>query len=168
MNSPVRLGVSSAATSTLIGVFSQRLWGFIFPLLEPWVLRSISFPSCSSQFICMGTWDHPVWKPPPHLLGQPLPSCQSSPPGYVSPPLLLFWMNVSSLTPWLSDFHTVWFSVSSGCFLFLKLMLSYFVVRGGTACLPTPSFWPEVHRCLLNKFLALYVGQLIIWTRFII
>ena len=29
-------------------------------------------------------------------------------------------MNVSSLTPWLSDFHTVQFSVSSGCFLFLN------------------------------------------------
>ena len=32
--------------------------------------------------------------------------------------LLPVWMNVSSLTPWLSDFHTVWFSVSSGCFCF--------------------------------------------------
>ena len=28
------------------------------------------------------------------------------------------WMNVSSLTLWLSDFHIVQFSVSSGCFLF--------------------------------------------------
>ena len=37
-----------------------------------------------------------------------------------SPPLLLVWMNVSSLSPWLSDFHTVRFSVSSGCFWFLK------------------------------------------------
>ena len=33
-------------------------------------------------------------------------------------------MNVSPLTPWLSDFHTVWFCVSSGCFLFLNLLLS--------------------------------------------
>ena len=39
---------------------------------------------------------------------------------------LLVWMNVSSLTPWLSDFHTVQFSVSSGCFLFLNLLLSFF------------------------------------------
>ena len=34
-------------------------------------------------------------------------------------------MNVSSLTLWLSDFHTVQFSVSSGWFLFLNL-LSFF------------------------------------------
>ena len=34
-------------------------------------------------------------------------------------PFLPIWMNVSSLTPWLSDFHTVQFSVSSGCFLFV-------------------------------------------------
>ena len=41
-------------------------------------------------------------------------------PGCPSPPLLLVWMNVSSLSPWLSDFHAVRFSVSSGCFLFLN------------------------------------------------
>ena len=35
-------------------------------------------------------------------------------PGCPSPPLILAWMNVSSLTPWLLDFHTVWFSGSSG------------------------------------------------------
>ena len=35
-------------------------------------------------------------------------------------------MNVSSLTPWLSDFHTVQFSVSSGCFIVFKLLLSFF------------------------------------------
>ena len=38
--------------------------------------------------------------------------------GSSSPPLLLVWMNVSSLTPWLLDFCTVWFSGSSDCFLF--------------------------------------------------
>ena len=41
-------------------------------------------------------------------------------------PLLLVWMDVSSLTPWLLGFHTVWFSVSSGCLLFLNLLLSFF------------------------------------------
>ena len=35
-------------------------------------------------------------------------------------------MNVSSLTPWLLDFHTVQFSGSSGCFLFLNWLLSFF------------------------------------------
>ena len=41
-------------------------------------------------------------------------------------PLLLVWMNVSSLTPWLFDFHTVQFSGSSGYFLFLNLLLPFF------------------------------------------
>ena len=41
-------------------------------------------------------------------------------PGCLSLPLLPVWMKVSSLSPWLSGFHTVRFSVSSGCFLFLN------------------------------------------------
>ena len=41
-------------------------------------------------------------------------------------PLLLVWVNVFSLIPWLSDVHTVRFSVTSGCFLFLNLLLSLF------------------------------------------
>ena len=57
---------------------------------------------------------------------QPLPCPKSSPPGCPSPPLLLVWMNVFSLTPWLSEFHTARFSGSSGCFLFLNLLLSFF------------------------------------------
>ena len=65
---------------------------------------------------------------------QPLPCGESSLPGCLSPPLLLVWMNVSSLTPWLSDFHTVWFSVSSGCFLFLNLLLSFFWLFRAAKC----------------------------------
>ena len=57
---------------------------------------------------------------------QPLPCRESSPPGCPSPPLLPVWMNVSSLTPWLLDFHTVRFSVSSGCFFKEILLLSFF------------------------------------------
>ena len=52
---------------------------------------------------------------------QPPPYCRSSPPSCLSLPLLLVWINVSSLTPWLSDFHTVRFSGSSGYFLFLSV-----------------------------------------------
>ena len=40
-------------------------------------------------------------------------------------PLLPVWMNVS-LTPWLSDFHALWYSGSYGCLLFLKWLLSLF------------------------------------------
>ena len=42
--------------------------------------------------------------------------------GCPSPPLLLVWMNVSSLTPWLLDLDTVRFSGRSSCFLFLNLL----------------------------------------------
>ena len=43
-----------------------------FVVLEPWVVWSVSFPSCSSWFIHMQMQDHPVCQPPP--------CCQSSPP----------------------------------------------------------------------------------------
>ena len=64
-------------------------------------------------------------------------------PGYLSLPLLPFWINVSSLTPWLSDFHTVWFCGSSGGFLFLNWLFPSFE-QEGEVYLPTPSFWWEV------------------------
>ena len=44
-------------------------------------------------------------------------------------------MNVSSLTPWLWDIHTVWFSVSSGCFLFLNVLLSFFGLCEEAQCI---------------------------------
>ena len=48
-------------------------------------------------------------------------------PGCPSPSLLiLVWMNVSSLTPWLLDLYTVRFSGSSGYFLVLNLLISLF------------------------------------------
>ena len=101
--------------------FQSEAWRLYFPVLEPWFARSISLPSCSSQFICTQMWDYPVHQPLPALVLQPL--CILS-TGCLSPPLLLVWMNVSSLTPWLSVFHTVQFSVSSGVFLFFNLLLS--------------------------------------------
>ena len=70
-----------------------------------------------------------------------LPPCHLCCP---SPPLLMVWMNVSFLTPWLSDFHTVRFSGSSGYFLFLNLLLSSF-------------FWLcKEAECV---YLCLYLGQ---------
>ena len=90
--------------------FQSEALRLYFLVLEPWVVWSVWLPICSSWFICAQMWDHPGHQSPP---------CQeSSPLGCLSPPLLLVCMNVSSLTPWLSDFHTVWFSVSSGCFCF--------------------------------------------------
>ena len=107
-----------------------------FPMLEPWVVWSVSLPSCSSWFICTQIWDRPLCQPPSHLVWEP-PPCPpwsssyhlaASPlhPGCLSLALLQVWMNVSSLTPWFLGFQTVQFSVSSGCFLFLNLLLSCF------------------------------------------
>ena len=95
--------------------FHSEVLRFYFPMLEPWVARSVLFPSFSSQFMhskCGTT--------------QPLPCLESFPPGCPSLPLLPVCMNVSSLTPWLLDFHAVQFSGNSGCFLFLNLLLSFF------------------------------------------
>ena len=123
-NSPVRLGVSPAAASTPGGVFNQ--W---FEALFP----------CAGTLGCAVC--HPLHQllpqrpaaalptrlhnPPPCWVLQLLPGREFSLPGCLSPPLLQVWMNVSSLSPWLLDFHTVRFSVSSGCFLFLNF-LSFF------------------------------------------
>ena len=79
-----------------------------FPTLEPCVARSVSLPSCSSQLICMLMWDHLVHQLmglPPWSVSCRLVACPHC-PGFLSLLLLLVWMNVS-LTPWLSDFHTV-------------------------------------------------------------
>ena len=106
-------------------------------MLEPWVVWSILLPSYSSQFICTQMWDH--------LLHQLLPlqpqssSCRlaASPlhPCCLSPHLLLVWMNVSSLTPWLFDFHTVQFSGSSGYFLFLNFLSFWLCEEAKCICL---------------------------------
>ena len=50
--SPVRLGVSPAATPTPTGVFNQRFEA-LFPELEPWVARSASLPAICPVYLCM-------------------------------------------------------------------------------------------------------------------
>ena len=118
MTSPVRLGVSPAA-STPTGVFS------------PWF--ETLFPHAGALGCVVCHWVHQLLphQPaaalptllhnlPPHWVLQPLPCHESSPPSCQSLPLLLVWMNVSSLSPLLLDFCAVQFSVSSGCFLFLN------------------------------------------------
>ena len=117
MNSPVRVGVSPAAASTPTVAFTQ--W---FEAL---------FPTAGALGCAICHWAHqllscqpaaalptPLHNLPPCWVCQPPPCCKSSPSSCPSPPLLPIWMTVSSLSPWLLDFHTVRFSVSSGCFLF--------------------------------------------------
>ena len=143
-NPPVRLGVSPA-TTTPRGFDNLRFWSFISPCWNP-QLHSLSHspvvPPGLSTHKC-GT----AWSTTCHLVIHPL--C----PGFWSLALLLVWMNVSFLTPWLSDFHTVQFPGSSGCSFpppqYVVLLLA--VWRSKTY-LPMPPSWPEV--CFfLNFFL---------------
>ena len=106
-------------------VFSIRGLRLYFLELEPWLwglLRSPAVPpslsagecgTTPSTIRCLAGSASPCLL---HILSAPLPL--SAPP--TSP------VNVSSLSPWLLDFHTIQFSVSSGCFLFLNLLLSFF------------------------------------------
>ena len=135
-NSPVRLGVSPA-TSTPTGFFSQRLWGSISPCWKPGLcslcpqLFLLVYPHANVEPPALPAAISPTlvilsppclpWSSSCHLASRHLwPSCPSL-------PLLPIWVNVSSLTPWLSDFHTVWYSVGSGYVLFLNLLLSFWL-----------------------------------------
>ena len=114
MNSLVRLGVCPEA-STPVGFFIQRFWGFIFPQWNTGRHGLSCSPIVPPRFIRMQVWDQPLY--------QPLTCCESTLPNCPSPPLLQVWLNVSSLTPWFPDFHTVQFSLSSGGF-FVCFLLS--------------------------------------------
>ena len=137
----MRLGVSPAASSTPTGVCSQRFeplfpgWnpGLRCLSCSPVVPPGLSVCGCGtacSTSCCLACL---VFQPPP---------CRES-----SPPLLPVWVNVSSLTPWLSDFHTVQFSGSSGCFLLLNLLLSCFWLFEEAQC---------VHLCLHLDWKSLF------------
>ena len=124
-----------------------------FPVLEPWVPQSVSLPICSSWFIHTQMWDR--WSTSHHLAWPSSSSCHLAPsplhPGCPSPKLLLIQMNVFTLTPWLSDFHTVWFSGSSGYFFVFKfVVVLLLVVWGGKMCLLTPPSWPDFI-CILRQ-----------------
>ena len=121
MNSPVSLVVSPAFATPQ--VFSVTGFEALFSLCWNPGLRSLS----RSQVVPPGlstSKSGTAWSSSCHLvplvLEHPLhPSC-------LSPPLLPVCMNVSSLTPWLFDFHTAQFYGSSSYFLFLNLLLSFF------------------------------------------
>ena len=98
MNSPVRLRVSPAASSTSTGVFSQ--W---FEALFP-STGTLGCAVCHLVHQLLPCW--PVaalptllHSPPPCWVHQPLPCLESSPSGCPSLPFLPVWMNVSSLSP---------------------------------------------------------------------
>ena len=137
-DSPVRLGVSPTATIPT-GSYSQGFWGFISLHWNP-ALRSLScspvVPPCLSTYKCKS---RPPASASPTPVWHYIATCSFC-PSCLSPPLLPVWMNDSCLTPWLSDFHEVWFSDSSGCFLFLNWLLSFFWVCKDVKC-----FYPCLH-----------------------
>ena len=109
------------------GVFSQRFEA-LFPCT--WTLGCTV---CLTPQLFLPVYLHASVGPPTlqsaalsALAFQPPPCCESSPLSCLSPTLLPVWVNVSSLTC-LLDFHTVWFSDSSGWFLFLNLLFFFWL-----------------------------------------
>ena len=93
----------------------------------------------------------PPWSCSCCFAGSPLcPRCPSL-------TLLPVWMSVSSLTPWLSDFHTVQFSGIAGClFVFKFVVVLLLVVQGGKVYLPMSLSWLEVYFTNLKKYLIYF------------
>ena len=129
MNSPVRLGVSPT-TVTPRDFYSQKFWGFLFPCWNP-ASHGLSHSPVVPPSLSTCTLGPPG--PPATASSTQSSSCCLAVhplcPSCPSLPLLPVGMNVSSLTPWLSDFYTVQFFGSSGYFLFLNLLLSFFWLR---------------------------------------
>ena len=121
---------SKCYTSIPTGFYSQRFWGFISLCWNPGLcslFRSPVVPPSLSACKCGTAWSTSCHVTHPVL--QPLPCrtfCLS---------LLPVWMNVSSFTPWFSDFHTVRFCGSSGYLLFLNLLLSFFWLCEEAKCI---------------------------------
>ena len=168
MNSPVRLGVSPAAASTPTGVFNQRFEALFpcsgalgctvcfapLPFFPVYLWANVGpqgLPATTLWGLLAATWPAPFHNPPPRWVRQPPPCSESSPPGCPSPPLLPVWMNVSSLSPWLLDFHTVRFSVISGCFLFLNCCPSFGCARRHNVSTYASILARSSHLVLLKK-----------------
>ena len=142
----VRLRVSPAAASTPADVFNQRFEA-LFPqagalgclvcftpllFLLVYLCTNVGpqgLLATSLWGLLAAAWPAQFHNPPPRWVRQSPPCHESSPSLLpVSAPLPV-WMNVSSFSPWLSDSHTVQFSVSSGCFLFLNLLFFFWLCK---------------------------------------
>ena len=150
----IKLGVSGAASWVggcvyILGPCGSLqltlLWGWEFLPLPPQPPQEFSisgeafFPQAGTLgcAVCLpvhqllprrpaAAWPAPLYNLPPcwstsHCLAA-RPLC----PGCLSPPLLLVWVSVSSLSPWLSDFYTVRFFCKFRLFIVFKLLLSFF------------------------------------------
>ena len=99
-------------------VFSIRGLRLYFPVLEPWVVQSVLLPSCSSQFIWMQMWGHPVCNLLPCLSPFCLAACLC--PYYWSG-----WMFLLYILGCQTSTEFAFLSVLV-VFLFLNLLLSFF------------------------------------------
>ena len=108
--------------------FQSEVLRLHFPALGPWVAclsRSPVVPPCLSAQDC-GTAT-----PPAATLPRVLSTWQPS------PPFLPVQVNVSSLSPWLLDFHSVFWQFWL-FFVFKLVVVLLLVVPGGSVCVPTP------------------------------
>ena len=115
-----------------------------FPALEPCVVRSVSLPSCSSQFFHTQMWNCLLHQLPPCPVLQLPPCCESSPPQLPvsGPPTGLdecfFFNSLVVRFPCNTIFCQFWL------FFVFKFVVLLLVVQGSKANLPTPPSWPEV------------------------
>ena len=129
--------------------FQAEVLRLYFPALEPWVVRSVSLPSCSFQYIHMEMWDRPLHQ----LLPHPLPGSILQPPPcrmfslpqlpVSAPPTSLdecfFFNSLVVGLPHSSIFWQFWL------FLVFKFVVVLLLVVLRSKVYPTmPPFWPEV------------------------
>ena len=139
-NSPVRLGVSPAAT-TPTGFYCQRFCGFISPHWNPGLQsqsRSPVVPPGLSACKC-GTGH----QPPPCPIFQPLSRQEIAPPWLPisTPPTHLdecfFFNSLVVGLPYSLIFWQFWLF-----FAFKFSVVLFLVVQGGKVYLPMPASWP--------------------------
>ena len=145
MESPEHPAVSSAALNPT-GFYSQKLWGFIFLVLESWAVCSglglgLLAPKVSLPIFIHHMWMWVVFSTATISITLHLQAFQ---PISVTLLPLPVWVNVASLNPWLSDFHTAQFSWQFWMLFWDLVVILSMVAQGGQAHLPMPSSWPEV------------------------
>ena len=142
MKTPMVVEVAAGETPSLIGefigetpvgsqphrCFQSEVLRLYFLTLETWVAQSVLLHSCSSlSALECGTTQSSC-----HYLACPGPPATTLLrvlfDGCPSLALLPVWMNVSSLTPWSSDFHIARFSGSFGCFFVFKFVVVLLLV----------------------------------------
>ena len=135
----------------LLRMFSFSHWPNIHWFLQPDVMATYLLGTGTLGWIVWWgsgiprSWGFPPNFYPPHMgVGLPLPCLHTFLCISMSLPLLLVWMNRTSLNPWLLDCHTAWFSDDSFWYLFCSLVVIFaVVVQGVMLCLPRLLSWPE-------------------------